>query len=106
MAKWCNSFIIVPKPNDTILLCLDPAKLNQALIRPIHRGPTLNDILPKPPNACYMNITDTTSHHQNLKLDLKKFLIFNHVFMSIWHVQFHQTTIGGAASRRHVPAQN
>ena len=46
MAEWHNSLIIVPKPNDTVYLCLDSARLNQLLIRPIHRGPTSNDILP------------------------------------------------------------
>ena len=45
--KWCNSFVLVPKANGKVRLCLDLARLNQALIRPIRRGPTLNDILPK-----------------------------------------------------------
>ena len=44
-AEWCNSPVLVPKANSKVRLCLDPARLNQALIRPIHRGPTLNDIL-------------------------------------------------------------
>ena len=44
--EWCNSFELVPKANGKVRLCLDPVRLNQALIRPIHRGPTLNDILP------------------------------------------------------------
>ena len=37
MAEWCNSFVLVPKVNGKVRLCLDPARLNQALIRPIHR---------------------------------------------------------------------
>ena len=41
--EWCNSFVLVPKVNGKIRLCLDPVRLNQVLIRPIHRGPTLND---------------------------------------------------------------
>ena len=41
MAKWYNSFIIVPKPSDTIHQYPDLARLDQA-----NRGPTLNDILP------------------------------------------------------------
>ena len=71
MAKWCNSFIIVPKSNGTICLCLDPARLNQALIRPIHRGPTLSDIPPKVCNVCYMTIINTSSGYHNMKLDKK-----------------------------------
>ena len=50
-SKWCNKFVLVPKANGKVKLSLDPAHLNQALIRPIHRGPTLNDILPKHDNA-------------------------------------------------------
>ena len=41
MVEWCNSFVLVPKGNGNVRLCLHPAWLNQALIRPIHRGPTL-----------------------------------------------------------------
>ena len=46
-AEWCNSFVLVPKANGKVRLCLDPTQLNQALIRPVHREPTLSDILPK-----------------------------------------------------------
>ena len=44
--EWCNSFVLVPKSNGKVRLCLDPTRLNQALIWPVHRGHTLNDILP------------------------------------------------------------
>ena len=49
--EWCNSFVLVPKANGKVRLCLDPVRLNQALIRPIHRGPMLNDILPRLSNV-------------------------------------------------------
>ena len=49
--EWCNSFVLVPKANGKVRLYLDPVQLNQALIRPIHRGPTSNDILPKHNNV-------------------------------------------------------
>ena len=39
LEEWCNSFVLVPKANTNVRLCLDPVRLNQALIRPIHRGP-------------------------------------------------------------------
>ena len=71
MAECCNSFVLVPKANGKVRLCLDPAWLNQALIRPIHRGPTLNDILPKPKNVRYLSIIDASSGYHNLKLDEK-----------------------------------
>ena len=58
MAEWCNSFVLVPKANDKVRVGLDPVQLNQALIRPIHQGPTLNDILPK------LNNVQIYVHHQ------------------------------------------
>ena len=72
-AKWCNSIVLVPKANGNVRLCLDPVRLNQALIRPVHRGPTLNDILPRLNNVKYMSIIDASSGYHNLKLDEKSF---------------------------------
>ena len=69
MAGWCNSFMVVPKANGKVWLCLDPAQLNQALIRLIYRGPTLNNILLKLNNVQYMSIMDASSVYHNLKLD-------------------------------------
>ena len=51
--EWCNSFVLVPKANGKVRLHLDPVRLNQALIRPLHRSPTLNDILPRLNNVQY-----------------------------------------------------
>ena len=68
-SEWCSSFVLVPKANGKVRLCLDPPCLNQALIRPIHRGPTLNDILPKLNNAKYLSLIDTKLTYHNLKLD-------------------------------------
>ena len=59
-AEWCNSFVLVCK-----------ARLNQALIRHIHRGPTLNDILPKLNNVRYLPIIGVSSGYLNLKLNEK-----------------------------------
>ena len=67
--EWCNSFVLVPKANCKVRLCMDPARLNQALIRPVHWGPTLNDILPKLNNVQYMSIINASSGYHNLKLD-------------------------------------
>ena len=70
-AGWCNSFVLVPKASGKVGLCLDPARLNQVLIRPIHRGPTLNNILPRLNNVKYMSIIDASSGCHNLQLDKK-----------------------------------
>ena len=50
-AEWCNSFVLMPKPNGKVSLCLYSARLNQALIRMVHGAGTLNDIFPKLYNA-------------------------------------------------------
>ena len=59
--EWCNRFVLVPKPNGKVRLCLDPASLNQAFIRPVNRGPTLNDIFPKLNNVKYLSLIDVSS---------------------------------------------
>ena len=52
-------------------LFLNPSKLNKALIKPMHRKPTLNDIFIKLTNVFYMTIADTNSGYHNLILDKK-----------------------------------
>ena len=42
---------------------------NQTLIRPIHRGPTLNNILPKLNNLQHVSIINANLGYHNLKLD-------------------------------------
>ena len=68
-AEWCNNFILAPNPNGKVRLCPDPVTLNQALIRLVHRGPTLNDIFPKLNNAIYISVMNVSSGHHNLKLN-------------------------------------
>ena len=71
LAEWCNTFGLVPKANGKVRLCLDLVRLNQVLIRPIHRGPTLNDIIPKFNSVKYMSIIDASSGYHCLQLDNK-----------------------------------
>ena len=65
--EWCNSFVVVPKANGKERLCLDPVPLNLALIRLVHWGPTLNDILPKLNDMQYMSIIDASSGYHNMQ---------------------------------------
>ena len=58
-SEWCNSFVLVPKANGKVRLCLDPAQL-------IHRGPPFSDILPKLNIAKYLSLTDVGSGYHNL----------------------------------------
>ena len=44
-------------------------RLIEALVRLVHRGPSLNDILPKLNNAQYLSLIDASSAYHNLKLD-------------------------------------
>ena len=87
IAEWCNSFVLVPKANGKVRLCLDPARLNQALISSIHRGPTLNDILPRLNNVKYMSIIDASLGYHNLQLDtmLSCLTTFMCPFGSYWY---------------------
>ena len=68
-AEWCNSFVLVAKANGRVRLCLDPAQLNQVLIRPVHRRSTLYDILSKLNNAKYLSLIDVSSGYHKLKLE-------------------------------------
>ena len=103
--KWCHSFVLVLKANGKVRLCLDPARLNQALIRPVHRGPTLNDILPKLNNVQYMSIINTSSGYHNLKLD-KQIILLDYIFMSFWKVPIQVAAIQSSASRQFVSMEN
>ena len=86
-SEWCNSFVLVPKANGKVRLCLDPAQLNQALIRPVHRGPTLYNILPRLNNVQYMSIINASSGYHNLKLDeqLSYLTTFSCLFGRYWY---------------------
>ena len=55
--------------NFKVRLCLDQARLNKALIRLVHRGPTLHDILPRLVGMKYLKPIDLSSGYHNLKLD-------------------------------------
>ena len=68
-AKWCNSFVLVPKANGRVKVCLDPSLLNQTLIRLVHSRPTLNDILPKFNNAKNLSLIGVSFGYHKLKLD-------------------------------------
>ena len=69
--EWCNSFVLVPKSNGKVRLCLYLARLNQALLWPVHSGPTLNDLFSKLDNVKYLALLNAGSGYHNLKLDEK-----------------------------------
>ena len=90
-SEWCSSFVLVPRTNGKVRLCLDPAQLYQALIRPIHRGPTLNNILCKCNNANYLSLIDASSEYQ---LEARqKIIILHDICVSVWEIQIQKITI-------------
>ena len=67
--EWCNIFALVPKLNGKVKLCLDPTKLNQVVIWPVHGGPILIDIFTKLTNMKYLSLRDANSGYPTLRLD-------------------------------------
>ena len=66
ISQWCNSFVLVPKANGKVRLCLDLARINEALTRPIQMDPTCNDIHPKLSRVKYIMLIDPSSWYHNL----------------------------------------
>ena len=71
MSEWCSNFAPVPKANGKVRLCLDLARLDKALVRPVHRGLILNRILPRLADMKYLTFIVVSSGYHNLKLDEK-----------------------------------
>ena len=64
-SKWESK--VVPRPSMAV----------QALIRPVNRGPKLNDILPELNNMKHLSLIDVSSRYHNLKLDeISSYMIF------------------------------
>ena len=73
-------------------LCLDAARLNKALIRPVHRWLLLNYILTRLAGVKYLTLIDVSSGYNNLKLD-KQSSYLTAFFLSIWQVPTHMIVI-------------
>ena len=56
-------------------LHLDLTRLNQVLIRPVQRGPNINDILPRLKGVKYLTLIEESSNYHNLKLDEQSFYL-------------------------------
>ena len=68
-SKLYNSFMLFPKVSDKVKLCLDLAWLNKVLIKPIHRGLTLSDIISRQVFIMYLTLINAYSGYHNIKLD-------------------------------------
>ena len=66
----------------SVCFCLDPARLNQALVRPVHRSPTVNAISPKLSNTRHLSLIDVGLGYYNLNLD-KSHHTYPHLHFSL-----------------------
>ena len=65
-SEWCYSLVLVPKAIGKVQLCLDPTSLNKVLIRPVHRGPISNEILPRWACIIYLTLIDASLGYHSL----------------------------------------
>ena len=100
-SEWYNSFVLLPKANGKVKVCLDPARVTKLLIKPVHRGPTLNNILPRLTGVNYFTLIDPNSSYHNFRIRCAT-LLFNYFFLSIWQVQIHKFTISGSTHQCYV----
>ena len=98
MVEWCNSFLLVPKPNGKVRLCLDPVRFNQELIQPVHKDPTLRDMFPKLTNAKYSSYIDSSSGYQCLRIDKQS----SYLTTFTCQIKIQMTAIQISPSRQHV----
>ena len=71
ISEQCNSFVLVLKPSGEVRPYLNPARLNQALIRPVHRGIANNNILLKIKHTHIILHMDASSGYHSIKLNEK-----------------------------------
>ena len=65
---WVNSITIVKKPNK-IRVCLDPTKLNKAILRGPYPIKTVEEVVAKTCGAKYFSVLDANSGYWQIKLD-------------------------------------
>ena len=63
--------MLLAKANGKVRVCLDQARLNKVLTRPVPRGSTLNDILLRLAGMKYISLIDESSDYHILQLDKK-----------------------------------
>ena len=70
-SEGCNRFISVLKPNGEESLFLDQARLNHALIRPVHMAHTTNDLFHKLKGMCCLTLKEVSSGYNCIEQDEK-----------------------------------
>ena len=73
--EWCAPIVVVPKPNDSVRLCVDLTKLNDAVLRPRHMLPCVDYVLGQIGDAKVFSKLDANSgFHQIMLTDESKLL--------------------------------
>ena len=65
---WVNSITIVRKPNKT-RICIDPTKLNKAVMRAHHPTKTVEEVVAQMPGAKLFSTLDANAGYWQIKLD-------------------------------------
>ena len=74
--EWANSLVVITKPSfGKLRVCLDPMKLNKAIMRPHYPMGTLDDILPQVSGAKYFSKLDASSGYCTVMLSDESSLI-------------------------------
>ena len=66
---WVSSLTYVTKRDGSLRVCLDPRRLNEALIRPYHHAPTVEELGYKFSGSKYFTKLDAKSGYWAVKLD-------------------------------------
>ena len=56
--SWISSMVVVPKPNGTLRICLDPKDLNRALQRENYPLPTIEEVATRLHGAKVFTVLD------------------------------------------------
>ena len=65
---WVSSITIVRKPGKT-RICIDPTKLNRAILRGPYPIRTIEEVVAKTHGACYFSVLDANSGYWQVQLD-------------------------------------
>ena len=67
--EWLNSFVIVKKLNDNLIVCLDPTDLNKHIICPICNMRTMEEIIDMLKGSMYFTVFNSTKSFFHVPLD-------------------------------------
>ena len=91
--NWVNSLVVVPKPNGTVRICLDPRDLNKAINREHYKMPTLEEITSQLSGAQYFTVLDATSGYWAIPLSNESSILTTCVPNPVWSVSLFTNAI-------------